>query len=97
MKFKAGNGFNEKHTPAERHTLARLRLCRIKLRHEGKLMLDGYIPPEHSDGSVQRIWRSYGWLPKTESDAKPAVSQYGIQNIVPINNMVYSTIKKRRK
>lgn len=40
-------------------TLARLRLCRMRLRREGKLSLAGYNPPHGED--VQRLWIKAGW------------------------------------
>ena len=47
--------------PACRRVRARMRLCRMKLRREGKLYAAGYEPPVGS--SVQRLWREAGWRP----------------------------------
>lgn len=47
--------------PACRRALARLRLCRMAMRRQGKLYAAGYEPPAGS--SVQRLWREAGWRP----------------------------------
>ena len=46
---------------AQRRTLARLRLCRMKMRRQGKLFTQGYRPPHGHD--VERIWKAHGWRP----------------------------------
>jgi hypothetical protein len=46
---------------AERRTLARLRLCRMRLRRAGRLRAAGYVPPQGSDPRV--VWAAAGWEP----------------------------------
>lgn len=59
------------------HTLARLRLCRMRMRREGKLLLTGYTPTRGSTVDVSQTWRRYGWRPTewvwsyTESGWRP--------------------------
>lgn len=47
--------------PAVRHTIARLRLCRMHMRRAGILALAGFTPEPGAD--VQRTWRRHGWTP----------------------------------
>lgn len=47
--------------PKCRRTLARQRLCRMRLRQAGMLALTGYTPEPGAD--VQRTWRRHGWQP----------------------------------
>lgn len=52
---------NPRSDPAVRLLCARRRLCRMRMRREGKLALAGYAVPQGAD--VQSIWRRYGWSP----------------------------------
>jgi len=52
-----------KRTPAERRLLARLRLVRMDMRREGKLLLTGYRVTSSAHTDVARTWARYDYTP----------------------------------
>lgn len=45
-----------------RRTLARLRLVRMAMRAEGKLLTQGWPITPSANTDVRRVWDRYGWI-----------------------------------
>lgn len=51
---------------ATRKTLARLRLCRMHMRKEGKLVLQGKQVTNAASTDIRKTWAMYDYTPPSE-------------------------------
>lgn len=55
-----------------RRVLARLRMCRMQMRREGKLALQGK-PVNLKAANVRKTWELYGWVsPEAQREERKA-------------------------
>lgn len=51
---------------ATRRTLARLRLVRMEMRREGRLVLQGKAVTSAASTDVAKVWAAYGYTPPSQ-------------------------------